>query len=305
MKYRPMLAKLGDEKDLKREGYIFEPKLDGTRAICYFDGKEIKLINRRDRNITHRYPEFGFAKLLKRPCVLDGEIIVYKKGLPNFNLLQKREQLEKKFLIETRSKEYPATFVVFDILESDGKNLTKLPLSERKKILDKAFRENKRLQKIVFTKDGAKLWKAVKKKNIEGVMGKKFDGAYFEGKRRADWVKVKFTKTMDCIIVGYTTGKRVISALVLAAYYKGKLKFVGKVGTGFTVEFLRDLHGKLEKIRTDKKEVETDLREKIYWVKKKYVCEAKYLELSKNKIMRAPVFLRLRDKALKECVVEA
>ncbi len=115
MAFQPMLCQIGHQQDLNKKNYFFEIKFDGTRALLYFKNKKFKLINRRNHNITFRYPEFkNFKNLIKaKSCVLDGEIIVYnKKGLPDFNLLQSREQLDKKFAIELRSKEIPATYIV-------------------------------------------------------------------------------------------------------------------------------------------------------------------------------------------------
>jgi len=306
MKYAPMLAKVGDKKGLSKKGFIFEPKLDGTRALCY-KNKELKFINRRNTNITHRYPEFKFAENINaKSCILDGEIIVYdKKGNPDFNLLQKREQLDKKLLIELRSGQYPATYVVFDILKKDGKDLTRLPLSKRKEILQKTVQDSKTTEKIFWTTNGKKLWKEITKRKLEGVMAKKKDSKYYAGKRTPAWLKIKFLKTIDCIIVGYTQEKRVISALALAIYDEGRLKYIGRVGTGFTTNFLQQLHDKLKKSKTKKVPVKYTGSKKIQWVKPEYVCEVRYLEISKDKKLRAPAFLRMRyDKPPKECVLQ-
>jgi DNA ligase D-like protein (predicted ligase) len=306
MKFSPMLAKLGDKKDLSKKGYLWEPKLDGTRAICYVN-KEIKLINRRGRNITYRYPEFDFRKNIDaKNCILDGEIIVYdKKGNPNFNLLQSREQLDKKIMIELRSKQYPATYVVFDILMKDGRSLIDIPLIKRKEILDDMVSDGKGIQKIFFTKDSRKLWKEVTKRKLEGIMAKNENSKYYPGRRVPPWLKVKYLKTIDCIIVGYTHRKRIISALAVGVYSEGKLIYIGRVGTGFTEEFLENLYEKLEKIEIKKAPVEYSGKETIHWVKPLIVCEVRYLQFSKDKIMRAPAFLRLRfDKLPKECILE-
>ena len=131
-RYSPMLAKLGTASDLEIPHFIYEEKLDGTRAILYKNNSKIKLVNRRNNNITHRYPEFNFSKSIKTNCILDGEIVIFnKKGISEFNLLQHRDLLEDKEKIITRSKTMPATYIVFDILELNSKSLTKLPQKER------------------------------------------------------------------------------------------------------------------------------------------------------------------------------
>ncbi len=303
MKPSPMLAKLGSKEDLTKKGFIYEPKFDGTRAILY-KNHEIKFINRRNNNITHRYPEFNFAKNIKaKSCILDGEIIVYGKNkVPNFNMLQHREQLEQKNLISERSKKNPATYVVFDILEKDGKNLTKLPLKERRKILNKIITNSARLEKVTSSTNGKQLWKKMTKKHFEGVMAKDIESKYHAGKRRKDWLKVKFLKTMDVVLIGYTSGKRNISALLTAVYHNRKLMFTGKVGTGFTEKFLKDLQKKFNSIETKTPQLLSIKSKNIHWVKPRLVAEIRFLELTHNKIMRAPAFLRLRtDRTPKSC----
>ncbi len=304
----PMLCKLGDKEDISKKDFIFEPKLDGTRAICYYQNKKIKLINRRNNNITHRYPEFKFGKNINaKNCILDGEIIVYdKKGNPSFKLLQRRDQLSKSFLIDIRSHQFPATYIVFDILMKNSKDLKKLPLSERKKILANTIAPSKTIDDIPYTSNGKELWKKIKKRNLEGVIGKKQDSMYYPGKRTSDWIKIKFLKTIDCVIVGYTSEKRKISALAVAVYDKVKLRYIGRVGTGFTEKFLEELYEKLKPLETKKPSVSYPGKKNIIWVKPKIVCEVRYLEFSKDKvIMRAPAFLRLRnDKKPKDCTLK-
>ncbi|MCW8965456.1 MAG: hypothetical protein OQK82_02030 [Candidatus Pacearchaeota archaeon] len=229
--------------------------------------------------------------------------MVYDKNkVPNFNLLQHREQLEQKDLILERSKESPATFIVFDILEKDGKSLVDFSLKERRKILNQTIKNSLRLEKVKSLTDGKKLWKEMTKKNFEGVMAKDINSKYCVGKRRKEWLKIKFLKTMDVVIVGYTSGKRKISALLTAVYHNNKLMFVGKVGTGFSQKLLRDLQEKFDAIETDKPLISIVKSKNVTWLKPKIVAEIRFLELTHNNIMRAPAFLRLRvDRTPKSC----
>lgn len=305
MKIDPMLAEGGTKKYLDLERFIFEPKMDGTRAICYKNG-DLKFINRRNRNITHRYPEFDFKDNIKADsCILDGEIIVYDtQGNPSFKLLQMRDHTEKDTTARIKSQLYPATYVVFDILMKNGKVLTELALMERKKILEDTIADSKSIQKIFYTKNGKKLWEIVNQRGLEGIVAKDPDGKYFPGKRTNAWYKIKNVKSIDCIIVGYTQEIRIISALAVAVYYMGKLTFIGTVGTGFTENFLRELLPELESLKITNPPIEYKGSKEIIWVKPKIVCEVEYLNLSKDHIMRAPVFLRIReDKSPEECVL--
>ena len=302
-----MLAKTGDTKILKYEKYIFEPKLDGTRAMLIYKKGEIQLINRRSYNIGRRYPEFEFKNCLNcESCILDGEIIVYNsRGLPDFHFLQMRDLVESYADIMLRSRLYPATYVVFDILEFNGKDLRNLPLLERKNYLRSCVKDCERLQIIPYTEDGEKLWETVKKLNLEGVMAKRKDSKYIEG--RSDmWLKIKYFKTVDTVIVGYTPGQgkreKTFGALLLALYDKDKLRFVGKVGTGFDEEISEYL---LSKFKKDDVNVVNPPDYEVVWVKPEIVCEVQYLEVTQDMKLRAPSFKKLRrDKNTKDCILE-
>lgn len=301
---RPMLAQPGGPKDLRRSGFIFEPKLDGTRALLY-KGEGIRLINRRDNEITDRYPEFQFKEEIgAKQCVLDGEVVVFdSQGNPSFRLLQKREHVGAG-KAHLRSAQHPATFVAFDILELEGKDLTSLPLEERKKSLDQTVHETKAIRKILYTEEGEKLWKLVKDRGIEGVMAKSLSSQYEEGRRSPSWIKIKTTVTIDCAIVGFTSEIRVISSLVLAVYNQGQWVYIGRVGTGFTDEFLTELRKELEKLVVNEPPVSNPEERGITWVRPEMVCEVEFLELTMDRHLRAPVFRRLRfDKAPQDCLL--
>ena len=303
-----MLARPAGKEALEKHGFIYEPKLDGTRAVCYVEEGVIRLVNRRGRDITYRYPEFSFSPQVKAAsAVLDGEVVVYNAaGNPDFHLLQRREQASQRAVAEIRSKQLPATYAVFDILELGGKAPTGLPLKDRKRILDSAVVDGGRIQKTFYTENGPGLWEQVESRKLEGVIAKDLESAYYPGARTTAWLKIKYLKTIDAVIVGYTSEKRIISALALAAYYRGKLRYIGRtVGRGFTEDFLKELHKKLSATETGKPAVSYKGAKEIHWVKPRMVCEVTYLELTKDLIMRAPVFLRMReDKTPEECVLE-
>jgi bifunctional non-homologous end joining protein LigD len=303
---RPMLAFQGSKSDLARPGFIFEPKLDGTRALCYKDGAHLRFVNRRDHEMTPRYPEFDFAGLIDaRSCVLDGEVVVFDgQGNPSFLLLQKREHAAPG-MYHLRSSQHPATYVVFDMLEIDGRDLTGLPLSERKRLLDATVREDAHLRKIVYTPDGQRLWDLIYQKGIEGVMAKSVDGTYEEGRRSLSWLKIKTIVTIDCVIVGYTHERRAISSLALGIYVGKDLRFIGRVGTGFTDDFLVKLRERLDGIGVPDPSVVNPPEGETEWVRPEIVCEVEYLELTSNYHLRAPSFRRLReDKLPEECTLD-
>jgi DNA ligase D-like protein (predicted ligase) len=301
-----MLAAMGSKDDLEKEGYIYEPKLDGTRALCYVNST-MKFLNRRGHEITERYPEFSFRDQIKaRSCVLDGELIVYdNRGNPSFHLLQKREQ-SKPSIAKFLSIQHPATYVVFDILELDGKELLSTRLDERKKIMHAVLREGHHMQSIAFTKDGRKLWSVVEQRKLEGVMAKRSNSYYEPGKRSDAWLKIKALKTIDCVLLGYTSEIRTISALALGLFFGDELRYVGRVGTGFTEKYLEELRPVLDGMLAETPPVASYPNEPaITWIRPELIAEVEILELTRDKHLRAPSFRRLRnDKDIEDCVVE-
>lgn len=300
--YKPMLAYPGKKADLHREDFIFEPKLDGTRALIYKEDSKVRLINRRGSDITHRYPEFS----LKVPTsVLDGEIVILEHGKPNFYKLQERDHIDNRLRIELLAERMPATLFIFDILSLKDNELIWDPLHERKRILENELQETSHVKKCLYTTEGEQLFRSTKQLSLEGVMAKNRKSLYYPGERKNCWLKVKHFKTMDCIICGYTKGRgsreKYFGALLLGVYKGDKLVYLGKVGTGWDEELLEYLYKRLKPLRKD-----ITLFEKyepdISWVTPSLVCEVQYLELTMDGKLRAPSFKRLKeDKPPEEC----
>jgi bifunctional non-homologous end joining protein LigD len=316
-KIKPMLAEIS--KPFDDDNFLFEIKFDGTRTIAYIDKKkkEVRFLNRRGFWFEDRYPEMKdlWQDVDAEKAILDGELVVFKEGKPDFYLLAEREHVGEKTRAEILSKINPATYVVFDILHLDGKDLVDLPLIKRKKILEKIVRESERVLISVFVVgEGRKFFEEVKAKELEGVMAKKLNSTYQIGKRSKDWLKIKVLNTLDCIICGYTLGEgkreKYFGALLLGAWHEGKLKYLGRVGTGWEEKDLEEITAILKKIEIGKNpfdvfEEEPAILEKVKWVEPKLVCEVEFMELTEDLKLRAPSFKRLReDKSPEECLLE-
>ena len=302
MTYSPMLSHPGKKDWLNKKNHIFELKLDGIRIILYKDSG-IELINKKGTPKTQQYPELqNIGKFIKpKSCVLDGEIIIYDPGtgLPSFNLLQKRN-IRARLAIS-----HPVTYVVFDILEIEGKSLIDRPLYERKKILHDSIIEDRLIELTVETEDGKTLWKEVTKRMLEGVIAKRKDSLYHAGQRTWDWVKIKNLNTADVVIAGYTSYERNVSSLGMALYRKGKLTYVGKVGTGFSEEIIEKLKAIFSKYETSRPAVVNPPNEDMKWLKPELVAEVEYLQVTPDLQFRSSSFKGLRDdKPAKECTWE-
>lgn len=301
-----MLASNGDEALLDADGYIYEPKLDGIRALCYLEDSQVRFISRNAKNITGAYPELAFAdELRSTKCVIDGEIVLYDEaGNPDFHALVKRHHRGTP----PRSGR-SVTFAAFDLLHLDGQDLLDLPLEERKQMLLSVLPEKHvRIESTVWTTEGRRLWDIMVTRGQEGVIAKRLGSRYEPGRRTTSWLKIKVFRTIDAVIVGFRSERRPVSSLVLGLYDgEGALHGVGRVGTGFTDAMSRRLRAMLENVRVESPPVVSMPEDTgdIHWTEPVHVAEVRYLEQGPNGALRHPSFLRLRpDKDPEECRLE-
>ena len=309
VKIHPMLATLQPEP-FDSDDHIFELKWDGTRALGFLapDGK-VRFQNRRLYDITYRYPELH-PDVGGHKAILDGEIVVMREGRPSFMGLQDREHASSPFTIRLRSKESPATYVVFDILYLDGKELLGLPLMERKEILKATVRTSERVTLSDYIeREGRAYYAAIIERGLEGIIVKRKESRYALGRRTRDWLKVKKRETIDAVVCGLTEGEGVredtFGSLILGVYDGPAMRYIGRVGTGFSDDLRRDLLRRSEALRSERPFAnEPDMTEPVkFWMRPGLVVEARYLELTPDGMIRAPSFGRIReDKRPEECV---
>lgn len=316
---RPMLASPSD-KAFNSKDWVFEIKWDGVRAILFKNKKNIKIQSRNGNDITNRYPEIvNAARISLRACasaIIDGEIVILnKKGVPDFHLHQYRINIQDTRTIKKLSRESPATYYVFDILFKQSKSLRELGYLERREILSNTLQVNDLIKISDYIEEkGIEILRNSNELKLEGIVAKYKNSIYREGIRSKDWLKIKNTKTQDCIIIGYTKGEGVrtnhFGSLVLAVYcqLEKKLRFVGHVGTGFDDRTLDLIYSILKKNEKDFMPVDKlpYINREITWLNPLLVAEVKFADWTKDGILRAPVFLRLRDdKKPNECIIEA
>jgi bifunctional non-homologous end joining protein LigD len=208
-----------DDKD-----WVFEVKWDGVRAILLQNKDEgiIEIRSRNGKSITHRYPEIienvNSVVKCKESVVLDGEIVVLnKKGVPDFQMHQKRMNLEPQRDIEFLSSNMPATFFVFDVLYIDGRDVQELKLLERRKILNSVIAlGSKRICISQYIEEkGVALFKSALEKCLEGIVAKHKQSKYQQAVRSSAWLKIKGILTQDCIVVGYIPMVKAIGKITL------------------------------------------------------------------------------------------
>jgi bifunctional non-homologous end joining protein LigD len=292
--YRPMLATLTEELP-SGEGWEFEPKWDGYRALGYVRGGEAKLVSRNGNDLTQRFAPVGkeLVKALRTPdAVVDGEVVALDAdGKASFSAMQRGS---------TR-----LAYEVFDVLEADGEPLVDLPLTERRARLEKLLARNPVVQLSGSFEDGEALLEAAREQGLEGVMAKRGASRYQEGKRNRDWLKIKTHGRQEFVICGYTKGQGRRSgrfgALVLGVRRGRDWEWVGNVGTGFGERDIDELLAKLEPLR--RKESAFPVVPKmpkvrkgdVVWVEPDLVAEVEFAEWTHDGHLRAPSFQGLRD----------
>ena len=305
LEWAPMLATPADQP-FSRPGWLFELKYDGVRALAHLEGGRVRLVSRHQRDETARYPELtGLgAAVAARSAVLDGEIVAMDEhGRPSFERLQSRINLSRTADIRRAMREVAVTFVAFDVLAVDGRDLRGTDLRIRKKTLRDIIADH---GSVLFADhvdtEGERLFEAVRGQGLEGIVAKRATSGYQSGVRSADWLKVKAWLTQSCVIIGYTAGRGRrsgnLGALVTAVSDGGRLVHCGQVGTGFSDRVVADLRSALDErlVPACPLRVAPMVADAVTWVRPELVCEVRHAGWTQAGVLRHPAFLGLRPE---------
>jgi bifunctional non-homologous end joining protein LigD len=295
-----MLATLSPEIVTGPE-WVFEEKYDGIRALAARERGRVRLWSRTLQDLTAGFPHVAaaVAELPEGDLLLDGELVALdKKGVSRFQLLQRRGAAGAS----------PTMYAVFDLLVRGGRSLLDRPLSERREALERMLPRpigplfvSRRLPR-----DGKAAYREAKRLGWEGVIAKDESSSYEPAIRSRDWRKVKVRKESEFVIGGYTApkgGRQHLGALLVGLFDGPKLRYVGKVGTGFTQATLDMLSEKLAPFGTDASPFDPPARMRdATWVRPRLVAQIIYAEWTADGKLRQPAFLGLRtDKDPSEC----
>lgn len=310
---QPMLATLVD-RPASEEGWLYEVKWDGFRALSYVNNGEVDIRSRNNKPFNKKfYPIHQALKEWNVNAVIDGEIIVIdERGLPDFSALQTwRSEADGELI-----------YYAFDLLWFQGINLMKFPLRERRNILKQIMpaEGNLRLSET-FDVGGDEFFRLAGQMGLEGIVAKKADSLYTPGIRSKEWLKIKIEKQQEAVVAGYTRNEnssRKISALLMGVYEHDELVFIGPVGTGFTEAMQTEILQRLKPLETTKcpfREVPDynkpsrfrpdPPKAEVTWVKPVLVAEVSYRTVAADGSLRHPSFKGLReDKNAREVVRE-
>ncbi len=303
----PMLAVPGGlpESD---DGWAFEPKWNGIRAVVSTSSGRVRATGRNRHDVTASFPELvGLAdQVAGRDTILDGEIVTLgEDGLPRFEMLQQRLNLDSATTIVRRANEHPATYIAFDVLSLDGRSTMSASYDERRALLESLGLDSPQvITSSSFTdRPGAEVYRAAIRQGIEGVIAKRRDSAYWPGQRNADWIKVKAIRTQEIVIGGWITGQGRLAdtfgSLMMGVPGPDGLEYVGKVGAGFDTPARAELLTRMRRLAVEvpafRDELEPKDRIGAHFIAPELVGEVRFGEWTRDGRMRHPSWRGLRQ----------
>lgn len=306
----PQLATLSHDR-FSSPGWIYERKFDGERCLAYRGDGQVRLFSRNANRLDGTFPEIAaaLAAVAAADFIVDGEIVAFDGAQTSFARLQRRLGVARP--PEALRREVPVWYYLFDLVYADGEDLRPLPLRERKARLRRLLPYSGRLRFAVHRdRDGEEYWAQACRRGWEGVIAKRAAAPYRGGRGR-DWLKFKCEQGQELVIGGYTApqGSRIELGALLVGYYEdGRLRYAGKVGTGFDRDTLRELGELLRARHSDESPFDAAerIRERhVSWVRPELVAQIGFAEWTGYGRLRHPRYLGLReDKAAREVVRE-
>ncbi|NUS11923.1 MAG: ATP-dependent DNA ligase [Streptomyces sp.] len=294
-----MLAQLGAVRDFG-EDWIFERKLDGIRMLASRtqDG-HVELWSRTGRRLNATYPEAA-AALEEQPCpdlVVDGEVVAMRRGRTDFALLQQRSGLTDPAAV--RASGVTVTYYLFDLLRLGGLDTTALPQRARKALLRDALDFRAPLRFTPHRNHGGReLLDQACGRGWEGLIAKRASAPYTH-RRSPNWLKLKCAAGQELVVGGFTepAGNRVGFGALLVGYHEGgRLRYAGKVGTGYDTRTLRSLRERLDALAADRSPFADPVRERTArWARPELVAQVAFTEWTRDGRLRHPRFLGLRE----------
>ena len=314
---RPMLA-VAAPLPVHDEGWAYEFKWDGVRALVYVDGGRVRAYSRNDKDLAPSFPELRAVGefLGSRTAILDGEVVAFDDaGRPSFGRLQQRLHLGSSSLVQRRAREVPISFLAFDLLYLEGRLLIDRPYDERRALLEGLKLEGASFATPPSVTDahGADILAVARERGLEGVVAKRRGSHYAPGQRNGEWLKIKNFRTQEVVIGGWTPGKGAregsIGALLLGLPGSAGLDYVGKVGTGFSDDARRELLETFAALETSSSPFAGRLPSAdaahAHYVSPELVGEVRYGEWTGDRRLRHPSWRGLRpDKNAADVVRE-
>jgi len=282
-------------------GWLFEIKWDGVRGLCFVENGEVRILTRNGNRCERQYPELSVLPhyLDSEQAILDGEIAVLdERGVSSFALIQPRIMNQDANSIAHMARKTPVHLFLFDLLWLDGEDWRGRSLAERRQKLEGIVKPHPLIRvSSVFEGSGNEILEAARATGLEGIVAKRASG-FYEPKRSKDWLKIKLVNEDDFVICGFLKKKRDFFGSLIIGYYEGEnLRHAGQVGTGFDNQTIEQLYRRMEHLVTEESPFtpEPKIPGDVVWIRPELVARVKYLQWTKDRILRAPVYLGLRE----------
>jgi bifunctional non-homologous end joining protein LigD len=309
----PMLALPGAPPTGRLAEWAVEMKWDGVRALAFISDGGLRLVSRTGKDISATYPDLAglgpavtaWSAVAGGQALLDGEIVAFTDGRPDFEALQPRMHVASADAAFRLSSLIPVSYLAFDVLQADGVRLTSLPYVERRQILNTLIPNGPRwLAPPHFPGPDLDAVRAASVANgLEGVVVKRLDSVYEPGARPGSWLKVKNQLRQEVVVAGWKPGQGnrtgLVGSLLVGVHAAAGLVYAGHVGTGFSDSVLRMLTGRLQALRRPDSPfdgpVPPEYARPAVWVEPRLVIDVEFHRWTRAGRMRAPAYRGLRD----------
>ncbi|MEW9871272.1 ATP-dependent DNA ligase [Arthrobacter sp. HS15c] len=314
---RPMMATAGTAADLHGSDWKYELKWDGVRAVIVADEEKVRIFSRNGNDVTATYPELTDRTCWPdRPFVADGEIFaVGPSGKPDFGVLQGRMKLTRPADVTKARAAIPVRLMLFDLLSDGGKDLRRLPFGKRRQRLEEFHQPSACPVELSPVLDDRidHILESARELGLEGVMAKRTDSRYVSGQRTRTWIKIKLEQTQEVVVGGWRPGKggrqESVGSLLVGIPDGNKLRYVGRVGSGFSLRELTELRRTVDGLARKTSpfdEVPREDASDARWVTPRLVGEVTFGQWTGTGKLRHPVWRGWRlDKAADEVVDES
>jgi len=292
------------------EQWIAQVKWDGVRILTYYDGRSVRLFNRRLNERTAQYPEL---QSIERFCsassiILDGEMVAFSEGKPSFYEIMRRDGLRKIDNLERAKRETPVTYMVFDILFYNGEWVIRQPLADRQTLLHNVLIPQPDIHLVENFPDGKHLFQAIKAQGLEGIVCKDLTSSYTIGGKDARWRKRKNYRDLNAVVGGFTLRDGIVNSLLLGLYdQEDCLWYIGHAGTGkLTQQDWQDLTKALKPLVIQERPFvnKPERNREAFWVKPLLTAKIQYFEWTPQQTLRQPSIQALVMDSSKKCRFE-
>jgi bifunctional non-homologous end joining protein LigD len=289
--------------------WIAQIKWDGVRMLVYYDGDEVRLINRRLHDRTKQYPELLEIQQYCKAAsiVLDGEIIAFDQQKPSFHEVMKRESLRKSQSIELAISRTPITYMIFDILMYNDTWVCNQPLAARQQLLQEWISPLPNVQITQSFSDGNQLYEVMQQHGMEGIVCKDLTSTYAIGGKDKRWQKKKIFRDLHAVVGGVTYRAGIVNSLLLGLYDHGELVYIGHAGTGkMSVEDWRSLTQMVGAMIIPHRAFvnEPERSKDAVWIEPKLTVKVQFLEWTPYRTMRHPSIQTFVEVQASDCTFQ-